>query len=225
MIRGVLNKQPRFLSIEEVLTLHETAIDEHGGSHGIRDPGLLESAVAMARQGFSGEFAHEYPFGMAAAYAFHICKNHPFVDGNKRTALAALYTFLGLNGWRLTATQDAAAEAILRVAAGAMQKEALALWIEQSVNARPALELREFFARVDYNILAATFHALSAGPIEERVVTIQEAEQAIPSITAANLGAMHAEESGNSQAGTILRQHSMLLTALYRIAEDMGYEW
>jgi len=81
VIRGVVNREPRFLSLEEALTLHETAVDEHGGPHGLRDRGLLESALATPRQAIEGQFVHEFPFGMAAAYIFHIVKNHPFVDG------------------------------------------------------------------------------------------------------------------------------------------------
>jgi death-on-curing protein len=72
VIRGALNREPRFLTTDEVLTLHETAVDEHGGSYGVRERGLLESALAMPRQGFGGSYAHDYPFAMAAAHAFHI---------------------------------------------------------------------------------------------------------------------------------------------------------
>jgi death-on-curing protein len=71
VIRGFISGEPRFLSTDEVLTLHETAIDAFGGSHGIRDAGLLDSALAIARQGFGGQYVHEFPFGMAAAYLFH----------------------------------------------------------------------------------------------------------------------------------------------------------
>ncbi|MEX2218335.1 MAG: type II toxin-antitoxin system death-on-curing family toxin [Phycisphaerales bacterium] len=225
MIRGALNREPRFLSIDEVLTLHESAIDEHGGAYGVRDVGLLESALAMPRQSFGGQYAHEYPFEMAAAYAFHICKNRPFVDGNKRTAFAAMFQFLGLNGWQLRAPQEAAASAMLGIAEGTMDKATAAAWIEHNVAPRPSIELREFFARPDYPTLAAAFGALSAGSSDERFATIREAERAIPSITAANLGAARAEEAGDANAVAVLRQHSMLLTAMFRIAEDMGYEW
>jgi hypothetical protein len=136
-----------------------------------------------------------------------------------------MFQFLGLNGWQLRATQEAAAGIILSIAEGSTDKDRLTAWIEANVAPRPSLELREFFARVDYNVLASTFQALSAGPPEERFATIREAERAIPSITAANIGAMRAEETGNQETVAVLRQHSMLLTALFRIAEDMGYEW
>lgn len=98
MIRGFLSGEPRFLSTDEVLTLHETGIDAFGGSLGVRDAGLLDSALATPRQGFGGQFVHEFPFEMAAAYLFHLCANHPFIDGNKRVALAASITFFE-NEW------------------------------------------------------------------------------------------------------------------------------
>ncbi|MDQ7012628.1 MAG: Fic family protein [Planctomycetota bacterium] len=69
------------------------AVAQYGGDPGLRDRGLLESALAQPRQAFGGEFAHTYPFGMAAAYAFHIAKNHPFIDGNKRAALMCAGAF------------------------------------------------------------------------------------------------------------------------------------
>jgi death-on-curing protein len=81
VIRGYLPGEPRFLSIDEVLTLYETSIDAFGGSQGIRDTGLLESALAVPRQGFGGEYVHDFPFGLGAVYLFHLCSNHPFVDG------------------------------------------------------------------------------------------------------------------------------------------------
>lgn len=106
MIAGYLSREPRFLSTLEVLTLHETAIDIFGGTTGVRDLGLLESAIAMPRQSFGGTYAHAFPFGMAAAYLFHICANHPFLDGNKRTAFSTTVAFLRLNDWNLVASED-----------------------------------------------------------------------------------------------------------------------
>lgn len=225
MIRGVLPKPPRFLTRAEALSLHETAIDEHGGSYGVRDAGLLESAIAMPQQGFAGEFAHEVPFSMAAAYLFHICKNHPFIDGNKRTALVAAVTFLWMNGWSLVAAEPDAVQCVLDVATDALSKEGLAAWLEQHAKARPTLELRDFARELGYKTLASTFAGIAVGTPEERYATITEASRAIPAINEANIGALHAEEHGNTQAANILRQHAMLLTALFRVAEDAGYEW
>src|SRR4051812_23730903 len=78
-----------FLDVDDVRLLHAEQIELFGGSHGVRDTGSLESAVSMAQSGFDESYLYEFPFGMAAAYAFHIAQNQPFVDGNKRAALAA----------------------------------------------------------------------------------------------------------------------------------------
>ncbi len=88
---------PVFLDVEDVLLIHEEQLGEYGGSAGVRDPELLESAVAMPRATVGGSFAHEDHFAMAAAYAFHIAQNQPFLDGNKRTGLLAALVFLDLN--------------------------------------------------------------------------------------------------------------------------------
>lgn len=89
---------PVFLDVEDVLLIHEEQLPIYGGSAGLRDRGLLESAVAVPHATAGGEFAHEDLFAMAAAYAFHIAQNQPFVDGNKRTGLLAALVFLDLNG-------------------------------------------------------------------------------------------------------------------------------
>lgn len=81
------SEEPLFLEVDDVLEIHATQLDVYGGGAGLRDQGLLESAVAQPRASFGGDFAHEGLFAMAAAYLFHIVKNHPFVDGNKRTGL------------------------------------------------------------------------------------------------------------------------------------------
>lgn len=90
-------KNITFLTLAEVLEIHADQIHRYGGSDGIRDINLLSSAIAMPYSSFSGEFLHENVLDMAAAYAFHISKNHPFIDGNKRTALASTLVFLALN--------------------------------------------------------------------------------------------------------------------------------
>jgi death-on-curing protein len=93
---------PLFLSVDEVLALHDDQLRLFGGSAGIRDRGVLESAVAMPSATFDGVHLHSDLFEMAAAYAFHIAEGQPFVDGNKRTALNAALVFLDLNGWSVT---------------------------------------------------------------------------------------------------------------------------
>lgn len=89
---------PTFLDTDDVLDLHADQIDAFGGIHGIRDQGLLESAVMTPQATFGGEYLHSDLFEMAAAYAFHIAENQPFLDGNKRTALTSALVFLRLNG-------------------------------------------------------------------------------------------------------------------------------
>ena len=88
---------PVFLDVDDVLLIHEDQLAVYGGSAGVRDAGLLESAVAMPRATAGGELAHEDLFAMAAAYAFHVAQNQPFLDGNKRTALATCLVFLSEN--------------------------------------------------------------------------------------------------------------------------------
>lgn len=88
--------QPEFLDIHDVLRIHEDQIERYGGSAGLRDPGLLASAVETPRSTFDGKLLHDDLFEIAAAYLFHIVNNHPFVDGNKRTGTAAALIFLDL---------------------------------------------------------------------------------------------------------------------------------
>ena len=92
---------PRFLSLSEALLILQDQIRRYGGSYGVRDLSLLSSALAMPLASFEGQLLHETLFDQAAAYAFHICQNHPFIDGNKRTALACALVFLDLNGVEL----------------------------------------------------------------------------------------------------------------------------
>ncbi len=106
--------------MDDVLTLH--AIEDQGGAASILDRGLLESAVAMPAQQFEGRHLRADIPAMAAAYAFHICGNHPFTDGNKRAAVAAMLAFLVDNGWRFDATPDEAEPVILQLASGALDK-------------------------------------------------------------------------------------------------------
>ena len=89
---------PIFLDVEHVLLIHEDQLNAFGGINGIRDAGLLESAVMTPQVSFGGEYLHKDIFEMAAAYAFHIAENQPFLDGNKRTALSSAIVFLRLNG-------------------------------------------------------------------------------------------------------------------------------
>jgi death-on-curing protein len=117
---------PVFLSLEEVLAIHRDQIERYGGADGLRDVGLLQSAVAAPAATFGGEFLHRDLFEMAAAYLFHLTSNHPFVDGNKRVGTVAALVFLDLNGVSFRAGEDDLERIVLAVAEGRMEKPALA---------------------------------------------------------------------------------------------------
>jgi death-on-curing protein len=94
---------PDFLSLEDVLCLHADQVRLFGGHEGVRDLGLLESAIAQPQAMFGGEYLHHDIFEMAAAYVFHLVQNHPFCDGNKRTGVVAALVFLDFNGVEIDA--------------------------------------------------------------------------------------------------------------------------
>jgi death-on-curing protein len=127
-------KEPKWLPYEAVLAMHERQLAEHGGVAGFRDEGLLMSALERAQN----EFAYSTPdlFDLAAAYAFGIARNHPFNDGNKRTALVASFTFLGLNGYRLKTDQNENATIFMKLAAGEITEEQLAAWFRSNAGRR-----------------------------------------------------------------------------------------
>jgi len=113
---------PKFLSLNEVLSIHQDQITRYGGTPGIRDIDLLKSALGIPPATYGGEFLHTDIFEMAASYLFHIVKNHPFVDGNKRTGAVAALVFLDLNGFDFLATEDDFTEMVLAIAGGEMSK-------------------------------------------------------------------------------------------------------
>ena len=117
---------PVFLTVDDVLQLHEDALEHDGGSPGLRDPGLLSSAVHAPQASFGGQWLVGDLFDMAAAYMFHIARNHAFVDGNKRTALLTTLVFLGLNGHVLDRDDQRLDDAVLAVATGAMSRDVAA---------------------------------------------------------------------------------------------------
>lgn len=117
----------RFLGLEEVLALHAEQIELYGGGTGIRDLGLLESAVASAEASFDGHYLHATLPEMAAAYLFHLAQNHPFVDGNKRVAAASMILFVYLNDHDLDLDEDELVELTLGVASGRTTKAAAAV--------------------------------------------------------------------------------------------------
>src|SRR6185369_192349 len=98
--------RPEFLTLDEVLEIHRDQIVRYGGSMGVRDMGLLQSALAQPQATFERQFLHHDIFEMAAAYLFHIVQNHPFIDGNKRVGVAAALVFLLLNDCDIKATNN-----------------------------------------------------------------------------------------------------------------------
>ena len=118
--------EPTFLGLADVVRIHVDQVERYGGRAGIRDLGLLESARAMPQASYGGEWLHRDLFEMAAAYTFHLSQNHPFVDGNKRTALASALVFLELNGASIADPQGQLYEAMTDVASGALDKLGLA---------------------------------------------------------------------------------------------------
>ena len=128
--------EPVWLLKEAVLLAHARSLAQHGGPQGLRDDGMLESALARPQQLYAYGDPPPDLAAMAAAYAFGIAKNHPFVDGNKRTSLIALGGFLRINGFRLTADQVAAYQAIIALAEGSMTEKMLAAWVRQHMEPR-----------------------------------------------------------------------------------------
>ena len=114
-----------FLSLDEVLEIHADQIERYGGSEGVRDRAGLESAIAAPQATFGGQYLHRSVPAMAAAYLLHLCQNHPFIDGNKRTGANAAITFLLLNDWEPLFEEDELMAMVLSVASGAMNKPEL----------------------------------------------------------------------------------------------------
>ena len=121
----------RFLTLSEVLLILEDQIRNYGGSYGVRDINLLSSAIYMPESSFQGRYLHETIPAMAAAYAFHICQNHPFIDGNKRAALASSLVFLDMNGYDFNCRDETLYNAIMGVAKSETREEELIKFYEK----------------------------------------------------------------------------------------------
>ena len=124
---------PNFVSKSMVLSIHARQIERFAGTPGVRNEGLLESALAQPQATFGGDFLHPTISEQAASYLYHIAINHPFIDGNKRTAFAVTDTFLRLNGGALNLTDDRAYDLVMRVARGTMTKEELSTEFESCI--------------------------------------------------------------------------------------------
>ena len=115
-----------FLTLDDILESHLNQIDTYGGCHGIRDIGLLESAIAQPEASFGGQYLHADIFEMAAAYVYHLVMNHPFVDGNKRVGLEAALIFLEINNENLKASDQELVDLVLKTTAGQVGKREIA---------------------------------------------------------------------------------------------------
>jgi death-on-curing protein len=122
-------KTPRFIQMESVLKFHKMSLAEHGGSDGIRDMGMLESALGKPRNVYAYNQGSTI-FDLAASYAYGIAKNHPFVDGNKRTALVTCDTFLEKNGYIINASNEETYKTFYLLAAGQVSERSLSRWLE-----------------------------------------------------------------------------------------------
>lgn len=125
-----------FLDVDDVIELHASQLELFGGGAGLRDQGLLESAVAQPQASFGGHLAHDGLFAMAATYLFHLVSNHPFVDGNKRIGLIAALVFLDLNGVSIAHPTEALYELTMGVAEGRIDKAAVAAELERVAKSR-----------------------------------------------------------------------------------------
>lgn len=119
-----------FLAIEDVLYIHQNQIEQYGGVHGVRDVGLLESAIAQPQAMFGGAYLLDGVFAMAAAYLYHLVQNHPFLDGNKRTGAVTALAFLDWNDVQIRDDNDGLVDITLQVATGEADKEAVADWFQ-----------------------------------------------------------------------------------------------
>lgn len=120
----------RWLKEEVIVAVHDEQLAEHGGAEGVRDSGLLSSALARPKN--LAEYEKPSAFDLAAAYAAGIVRNHPFIDGNKRMGFLAAYMFLALNGWELDAPEANAAAAMLELAAGEIDEAQFSAWLKEN---------------------------------------------------------------------------------------------
>jgi death-on-curing protein len=120
---------PTFLTLDEVLEIHRDQLARYGGAAGVRDLGLLQSALAQPQAKFSGQFLHADLYEMAAAYLFHLVQNHAFVDGNKRVGTVAALVFLRINDQELKITNDELESLVLSVAQSQADKTAITAFL------------------------------------------------------------------------------------------------
>ncbi len=121
-----------FFPLIDVLEIHQKLIENYGGHTGVRDEELLQSALAQVSMTFEGVYLHKTIYEMAAAYLFHIAKNHPFVDGNKRTGITLAVLFLSRDGIEINCSEESLADFVISVAGGRVSKNTIARWFEEN---------------------------------------------------------------------------------------------
>lgn len=122
-----------FLAYDEVIEIHTDQINRYGGRGGIRDEKLLLSALAQPMSTFGGQYLHKSIHDKAAAYLYHICQNHPFIDGNKRVATVSALVFLDINGYEIDFNDDELEKMVRSVANGKCNKNKIALFLSKSL--------------------------------------------------------------------------------------------
>lgn len=127
-------KSIEFIPKHIIIYFHEQLITLYGGTAGIRDEGLLDSALEHPKALFSSSYLHNSLTKMAAAYGFHLCKNHPFIDGNKRIALVTMDTFLQRNGYEICTSEKEVYQVIMKLASCELSKEELTDWLEKNIS-------------------------------------------------------------------------------------------
>lgn len=129
-----MNAEPKWLSVDAVLAMHQDSVTAHGGAAGVRDPGLLDSALARPRNAWS--YGQEDLVALGALYAAGVMRNHPFIDGNKRTGFLAAYAFLYVNRWEIIADEAEVVVQCLSLAASELDDAEFAAWLRENVQAR-----------------------------------------------------------------------------------------
>lgn len=127
----------QFIPKDVVLTIHADLLQRYGGQPGVRDLGLLDSALAQPKMTFGKKYVHKSIFDKAAAYGFHVCKNHPFIDGNKRVAFVLMDIFMQKNGWEIVSSEEEAYETMTNLASGKLTKPQLSNWLKEHSSKLP----------------------------------------------------------------------------------------
>ncbi|ACL68784.1 type II toxin-antitoxin system death-on-curing family toxin [Halothermothrix orenii] len=127
-------KKIKFIPKKVILYFYDQLLQTYGGKHGIRDEKLLDSALEQPKATYEGKYLHDTLMDMAAAYGYHLCNNHPFIDGNKRIALVAMDVFLQRNGYEIVASEKETYKIMIKLSAGQLSKKELTKWLEKNTS-------------------------------------------------------------------------------------------